>query len=221
MCFFCGFMSFRYTVTLKPFVSHRVNEIRSNPATWRYCPSANNPADLLTRGNTYDTLNSSGQWKHGPKWLSSPSQWPLWWQSDILHIQTTDEELEVVQEATILVTTPVGTLNCIDISRFNSLSKLLSVTAYVLRFTYNCGHPSTHTMGPLSAMELKAANLKWLYSVLFSAEIQHLQQSGSTRPQLVCQLRLFLDNHKLLRCGGCIHNAPLSDLANFPYLLPS
>lgn len=210
--------------TLKPFVSHRVNEIRSNPATWRYCPSADNPADLLTRGITYDTLNSSEQWKHGPKWLSSPSQWPTWQQSDILHIQTTGEELEVVQDTTILVTTSVGTVNFIDISRFNTLSKLLSVTAYVLRFTYNCRHPRTRTVGPLSAMELKAANLKWLYSVqhtVFSTEIQHLQQSDSTRPQLVRQLRLFLDNNKLLRCGGRIHNAPLSDLAKFPHLLPS
>ena len=25
----------------------------------------------------------------------------------------------------------------------------------------------------------------------------------------------------LLHCGGCIHNAPLSELAKFPYLLPS
>lgn len=72
-------------------------------------------------------------------------------------------------------------------------------------------------------MELKAANLKWLYSVqhtVFSTEIQHLQ-SGGNRSPLVRQLRLFLDSNDLLRCGGRIHNAPLTDLAKFPYLLPS
>ena len=58
--------------TLKPFVRHQVDEIRSNLATWRYCPSTDNPTDLLTRGITYDTLNSSELWKHGPKWLFSP-----------------------------------------------------------------------------------------------------------------------------------------------------
>ena len=108
----------RYTVR----TSHRVD---NNPATWRYCPSADNPTDLLTRGITYDTL-------HGPKWFSSPSEWPTWQQSDILHIQATDEELEVVQTTTILVTTPVDILNFINIWRFNTPSKLLSVTAYVL-----------------------------------------------------------------------------------------
>ena len=39
--------------------------------------------------------------------------------------------------------------------------------------------------------------------------------------QLVRQLRLFLDKNGLLRCGGRIHNAPLSDSAKFPCLLPS
>jgi len=35
------------------------------------------------------------------------------------------------------------------------------------------------------------------------------------------QLKLFLDRDNLLRCGGRIHNAPLSELTKFPYLLPS
>ena len=46
----------------------------------------------------------------------------------------------------------------------------------------------------------------------------------SKKPQnrllLVRQLRLFLDDSGLLRCGGHIHNAPLSELTKFPYLLP-
>ena len=38
---------------------------------------------------------------------------------------------------------------------------------------------------------------------------------------IVCQLRLFLDCNNLLRCGGRTHNAPLSELAKFTYLLLS
>ena len=71
---------------LKPFVNNRVSEIRSVSTSWRYCPSADNPADLLTRGVTYEQLQSAIQWKHGPTWLISPSQWPTWQQSDILHM---------------------------------------------------------------------------------------------------------------------------------------
>ena len=37
---------------------------------------------------------------------------------------------------------------------------------------------------------------------------------------MVRQLRLFLDKNNCLRCGGRIHNAPLSQLSKFPFLLP-
>ena len=35
------------------------------------------------------------------------------------------------------------------------------------------------------------------------------------------RIRLFIDSKGFLRCGGRIHNAPLSDLTKFPYLLPA
>ena len=38
-------------------------------------------------------------------------------------------------------------------------------------------------------------------------------------PNLVKQLRLYLDKGNLLRCTG--HNAPVSDITKFPLLLPS
>ena len=45
----CWINSFK---KLKPFVSHRIDEITSSfpESCWHYCPSADNPADLLTAG---------------------------------------------------------------------------------------------------------------------------------------------------------------------------
>ena len=40
------------------------------------------------------------------------------------------------------------------------------------------------------------------------------------RLPMVKQLRLFLDFDGYIRCGGRIHNAPVAELAKFPYLLP-
>ena len=37
---------------------------------------------------------------------------------------------------------------------------------------------------------------------------------------MVKQFRLFLDSDGYIRCGGRIHNAPVAELAKFPYLLP-
>ena len=213
---------------LKPFVHNRVSEIQSVSTSWRYCPSSDNPADLLTRGITFQQLHSSIQWRQGPTWLNSPSNWPVWPQAEILLIQAeVDEEVEIPPvetppaEATEI---PTGIQHLIDVARFSKLSTLLSVTAYVCRFTCNTRQPSLSRQGgPLTSLELAQANLKWIYNIqhtVFSKEITNIG-SRQNRLPLVRQLKLFLDNNNLLRCGGRIHNAPISELAKFPYLLPT
>ena len=110
-----------------------------------------------------------------------------------------------------------------DVTKYSSLQKLLAVTAYVLRFI-NTTRQLSHNTGHLTTFELANAKLKWLYTIqheVFPEEIANLQSSSRSRLPLVRQLRLFLDDDQLLRCGGRIHNAPLPELAKFPYLLPS
>ena len=108
-------------------------------------------------------------------------------------------------------------------TKFSKLSKLLSVTAYVCRFTHNTRQPSSSwQVGPLTSSELSQANLKWIHNTqqtVFAKEIANIQSCQNRLP-LVRQLKLFLDSNNLLRCGGRIHNAPLSELTRFPYLLP-
>ena len=60
---------------LQPFVNHRVEEIRVISTNWKYCPSADNPADLLTRGITAEQLRLSHLWVHGSTWLPTQSAW--------------------------------------------------------------------------------------------------------------------------------------------------
>ena len=63
---------------LPQFVAHRVNEIQHLLpfASWMYCPSDSNPADLLTRGLSYAQFQSSSLWLNGPTWLPNQPQWP-------------------------------------------------------------------------------------------------------------------------------------------------
>ena len=122
------------TRKLKPFVANRVSEIRSVSTSWRYCPSANNPADLLTRGLTYEQLQSSVQWKHGLLWLISPSQWPTWQQSGILHVNTEAVcELELVQVdvATEHSTTRIHQLRHYYIQQFEQIASYYSLCPWV------------------------------------------------------------------------------------------
>ena len=88
----------------------------------------------------------------------------------------------MIQEVTSLNSAPPGIHNLIDIVRFSSLSKLISVTAFVLRFIQNTRQSITsRIVGPLTLPELTAANLKWLLDVqhtMFPDEVTNLQSSG-------------------------------------------
>ena len=212
---------------LKPFVSNRVAEIRSVSISWRYCPSADNPADLLTRVITFDQLITSQKWNHGPEWLILPSQWPTWERLEVLHIQAVTDELEEECETSTPGTAPavqLGIHKIIDLTKFSNLNKLIAVTAYVRRFIYNSSHQGTSRVeGPLTVSELTQSNLQWIRQAqteMFADEVANLKVKSRRLP-LVRQLRLFLDSDGLLRCGGRIHNAPVSELMKFPYLLPS
>ncbi|XP_070571795.1 uncharacterized protein [Ptychodera flava] len=75
------------------FVSNRVREINGFRHIYKYCPSADNPADLLTRGITSDQLANSTLWWNGPTWLKENGDWPICelFDSAVHHIATTDD----------------------------------------------------------------------------------------------------------------------------------
>ena len=55
---------------------------------------------------------------------------------------------------------------------------------------------------------------------VYYEEIANLIAKSTSRLTLVQQLRLFLDDNKVIHCGCRIHNIPVSELVRFPYLLP-
>ena len=131
--------------------------------TWKYCPSGANPADLLTRGLTFQQFQSSSLWTCGPKWLPDKVQWPKWDQSPTSHLHAvaaiTDDFLPN-QEAC-----PFEDLHLIiTVIRFSKLRKLLVVTAHVHRFIHNICHPTERQRGPITAQELHKARMDWIHS---------------------------------------------------------
>ncbi|XP_065889715.1 uncharacterized protein [Dysidea avara] len=210
---------------LKPFVANRVKEICSlfPTSVWGYCQTADNAADLLTRGITPTQLQSSSLWSHGPEWLTSETDWPKWSPMSVFNI-CTSEEIEataLIAETSIISTT--GVYQVIDINKYSKLTKLHRVTAYVLCFVNNLRRPSQRLNGPLTAAELVLAHKLWIKSAQldsFPTEISNLQSKSSSRLPLVRQLRLYLDKEGIICCGGRIHNAPVSQSTKFPYLLP-
>lgn len=146
---------------------------------------------------------------------------------EFLHIPTPKA---IAAEATTEETTqtepteePAGIHCIVDVFRYSTLTKLLTVTAYVLRFLKNLQNRESRQLGPLSAKERQQACNRWIQNcqgLTYAAEIANLLSRTSTRLPLVRQLRLFLDCDGFIRCGGRLHNAPLSNSAKVPYLLP-
>ena len=210
---------------LKQFVANRIQEILSLfPTTaWSYCHTTDNAADLLTRGITSTQLASSQLWFQGPPWLTSESDWPTWSPASVHHIQTTEETELPTSEVVLNMASMPGVHKIIDITRHSKLAKLHRVTAYVLRFVTNIKNTSQKKTGPLTVQEIDRAWKLWLRCTqeqVFSNEIANLKSKSSSRLALVRQLHLQLNDEGLIFCGGRIHNAPVSNLTKFPYLLP-
>ena len=110
------------------FVLHRVQEIiQTFPGTtWNYCPSGDNPADLLTRGTDSEVLENA-LWMQGPHWLTDKSKWPQWKQTEVLHLQTetttnTDEPMSAEGAPQTVSTEKVpqtGIHNILQISNYS------------------------------------------------------------------------------------------------------
>ena len=208
----------------KQYVQHRVSEIHSltSRENWRHCPGKLNPADMPSRGVSAKELADNSVWWNGPEFLyRRESEWP--------QIQSTQAEDEIIalqeaikhpQPVTHALTTSVqaqtGLGQIMDVSRYNTLKKLLRTTACVLRFAKK----SKEKHGtPLTAEEIRHAEELWIKYIQldsFPEEIRYLRcDTNTTTPILVRQFSLYLDED-ILRCKGRIQHSTLSQESKNP-----
>ncbi|XP_018371866.1 PREDICTED: uncharacterized protein LOC108766835 [Trachymyrmex cornetzi] len=85
---------------LKAFVANRVARIQelSSEDGWKHVPSADNPADLLSRGITVEQLKKSKLWWEGPEWITSEQHWP---QQPNIAKEEASEKITVAMSASI------------------------------------------------------------------------------------------------------------------------
>ncbi|XP_053380934.1 uncharacterized protein LOC123562061 [Mercenaria mercenaria] len=222
---------------LKRFVQNRVIEIQTLTKNypWHYCPTYDNPSDLLTRGIPADQLLQNDLWNSGPSWIQNQSNWPVWKPTEnemqtTTKTQTTVSDISLPSDATkmsvvcsIKCSTNEGIHQVINIEKYSKYFRLLRVTAYLLRFISNCRNTQTKLTDELTTAEIERAEIRWLkccQESTYPDEMSSLKSNTTKRLPLVKQLRLFVDKSGIIRCEGRIHNAPLSDVTKFPYLLP-
>ena len=204
------------------FVENRVKFIRQTPIDEiKYCPSQDNPADLLTRGLSCKEL--SELWKYCPPWLPQ-GNWPV---CEVFTVS--NDDLNQIDSSINQKSQPFGVERVIEINRFDSKWKLLRVTAYVLRFISQLRNRNTRNsqneVKPkyLSVTEIKRAEHLWIKAIqtdTYAQELQTLNKKTKKVIPLIQQLRLFVDEDGLLRCGGRLQNADVRYDAKYPILIP-
>ena len=208
----------------KPFVANRVAEIQGlcDPEYWNYCPSKDNPADLLTRGISCTDMAVSNLWWNGPSWLSLPTV------SQPAELKVACQEMpeecgkesRPVHSYSSVVSKPV-----LDLERRETWLKLKRITAYVLKAVQLFKTKSKSSETEPTAEELNEAELqcyRWIQQEVYQEEYAMLK-SGGVLPNNSRLLKLdpYFDNKdRVIRVGGRLQFAGISENEKHPIVLP-
>lgn len=208
-------------VPLQSYVANRVARILeiTTYEQWRHVPSMDNPADLITRGIQPHILSTLSMWWNGPSWLCQESDtWPS-------NPKLPREIPEIRPVKLVLVTTRAAGSWLLD--RYSNYMQLIRITALILRFVQNCktsrqlGERATDA---LSIHDLKLSREFWIRSIQaesYSSELKALKSNLSIhRSSCLVKLNPFIDPNGILRVGGRLAYAPISDNTKFPIVLP-
>ena len=192
------------------YVTNRVSKIRSFLQCLKYVPTADNPADLLTRGISFQQLHKSKIWASGPSWLTNPSDYPP------------QDEFEAIVTNEILVEprTADPIVPCLDVSKYSTLKKSLSVIQHIYKFlsSFQCVdfEPQVKPLLILVCLAQKEHDLT-LINYLREDGVQPVSRDLLN---FANQLGLYLDKFDLIRCHGRVEHSSLPLYSKDPVLLP-
>ncbi|XP_043217008.1 uncharacterized protein LOC122379127 [Amphibalanus amphitrite] len=229
------------------YVANRVQEIRqfSSARQWRYVQSADNPADLVSRGMRADSLKTSTLWWEGPSFLKQPGSLPGG--EIIVEVPADDREVKAAafQSGTSTGQLPksYGTMSS-RLSYFSSWYRAKRSVALCLRYrtlllerirsksggkSEKCS-PSgpRRESDPVSVKEMQEAEKVILRAVQEECFVKEMKTdatkmtSGVTADGTSSLKRLnpFVADDGLLRAGGRLRRSSLPFEVIHPVILP-
>lgn len=224
--------------TWQNFVANRVSEIQTltNVENWHYINSAQNPADIISRGLNMSELINRTLWWHGPEFLLEPlDNWPRnTHASNFSRKPTSAPEFRQPK-----LQSHVSFINSTDddfiFNCYSTFSKLRRIIALCFRFLNNIKtnlelkntekSVNKKQIGFLTHEELISSTeflVKLSQKEAFSDEISSLAKNKEiNRNSKLKSLSPFLDENKVLRVGGRLKNSKLTHNSKFPMLLPA
>nr|XP_042912440.1 uncharacterized protein LOC122272625 [Parasteatoda tepidariorum] len=192
------------------FVHNRVQEIRTSTkiSDWKHVPGKYNPADLPSRGCSFEQLLES-RWWEGPIWLYLPEkEWP--------HAEEQPDEDVLNKEKRKTVLSLLDKEHKPDwyYHYFSSYRKIVRMIAWILRLLYNCRNSEKNLSSELSVDELEKAERR-----LFKL-IQKESFTGTQDPSIKA-LRPIEDENGLFRAKTSIIQRKDEKNFLYPVILPS
>ncbi|XP_018406467.1 PREDICTED: uncharacterized protein LOC108782651 [Cyphomyrmex costatus] len=205
---------------LQTFVRNRVAEIQTQSSidNWRHIASADNPADLLSRGVFPKTLSHTRLWWHGPEWLTeTEDDWPT--QNNQV-IADLPEVKELSLRGNTLHT--ITKVPLIDFQIYSKLERLVRIVAFCQRFI-NIKVYKLPGKGPLSAEEIRQSTLaltRLAQMDSFSEEIRTLSTGKTLGTQSkILNLNPFIHHDRTLRVGGRLKHSNFDFDKKHPMIL--
>lgn len=206
----------------KPFIANRIKEIHqySDPGSWSYVKSAENPADLLSRCSPLDTPALQKFWTQGPSWLAR--------NGSITGTQTTADEPpeEILAERKVQICAAVASGETFKLfeKHFSSWGKIVRIIAYVRRFikkkVYNRELPGEEEIRTAEFIEAEQKLLRSIQKSYYASEIE---KNCDNLPKASALFRLnpFVDDDGWVRCRSRLAKASdLPQATKNPIILP-
>ncbi|XP_065658112.1 uncharacterized protein LOC136082626 [Hydra vulgaris] len=206
----------------KLWVQHRVSKIQelSSKKDWSYIEGENNPADIPTRDLNLLTFQANCLWWEGPLFLKTnitPKQRKYF---DSNMVESISELKSSVTTCVNYIDEPKdGVQYIIKAEKFSSLTQLLRVSAYGLRFGNNIKNKVVKYQGELTTKEINSAEELWIKSE--QSLLKGENDSSQDYENIKQQLDLFIDEHNILRLKRRFENSLLEYAEKYPIILRS
>lgn len=205
---------------LKQFVDNRVAKIQELTinATWSYVASAENSADILSRGATPVQLSKADVWWHGPKMINAQIKI-----EHPPHKQLPNTEIPELKSVCCLAIYN-SKLKFNLLTKFSSFRKLINVTALILRFCHNIKNKNNKIIGQVNCSELNKGHdkiIQLLQNETFAKDIHDLKNHNEVGSHSkIRSLNPFIDELGIVRVGGRLKNSQLNYNQKHQILIP-
>lgn len=219
------------------FVANRVAEIHSlsSPESWYYVETKSNPSDLGTRGISPSNLCDLSLWWGGPSFVKTFTETSPFCSEDEICLPVEDnakpQRNKQVSESIINtflstkstkiheIASNIVRFSLEALNKFSTLSKLVRVVAYCLRFRFRSNRSF---ISPSEYDRALLVVLRMTQEEVFSDELQDIQSDGLSKQSSIYSLNPFQnEDDKLLRVSGRLEKA---DHINYdqkhPIILP-